>query len=380
MLCKPSSRRCPLQRRLARRRAGGVKSCVDSKRIRSCKTLRQQTCPPDKSLTENDAPTIKLAFRYHGTQQYSVTALTDSSGTIKERYAYDAYGNLSIFDGSGTARTSTAEGNRYTYTGREWDDVLDLYHYRARMYDSVSGRFLSRDPIGYSGSTWNLFELVQSSPLDSLDPSGLVQLCSELLCAKKRCIDKSSLSDSSKTLLKTLADNSFQECNNELAPYAVAEAVRLALLELGLDLQPDPFRVDEDKAGLTIHQILQILGSGINATPSVTISGSRAWTIRLPSGWELKIYEQPGGSFRAAVGNPTFSASHVVDAACWLSGVSPNGANSESYGGFVVHDAGYANQLEKLRKAGCGCLNASLFSQLLANPNFGPGPTIAPRN
>ncbi|QDV44436.1 tRNA3(Ser)-specific nuclease WapA precursor [Stieleria neptunia] len=173
MLCKPSSRRRTLQRRLARRRAGGVKSCADSKRIRSCKTLRQQTCSPDKSRTESDKSTIKFAFRYHGTQQYSVTALTDSSGTIKERYAYDAYGGLSIFDGSGTARTSTAEGNRYTYTGREYDDVLDLYHYRARMYDPIAGRFCSRDPIGYAGRSLSLYLFVGSNALKFVDPFGL---------------------------------------------------------------------------------------------------------------------------------------------------------------------------------------------------------------
>ncbi|QDV45599.1 tRNA3(Ser)-specific nuclease WapA precursor [Stieleria neptunia] len=173
MLCHRSFRRQTLQRRLARRRAGGVKSCANSKQIRSCKTLRQPTCLPDKSLTENDAPTIKLAVRYHGTQQYSVNALTDSSGTIKERYAYDAYGNLSIFDGSGTARTSTAEGNRYTYTGREYDDGLDLYHYRARMYDSIAGRFCSRDPIGY----WDgpaIYRGVRA--LTGLDPVGLAEV------------------------------------------------------------------------------------------------------------------------------------------------------------------------------------------------------------
>ncbi|WP_372726253.1 RHS repeat-associated core domain-containing protein [Novipirellula sp.] len=105
-------------------------------------------------------------------QQYSITALTDSSGTIKERYAYDAYGNLSIFDGSGTARTSTAESNRYTYTGREYDDVLDLYHYRARMYDSIAGRFCSRDPISFDGSRWNLFEYCGCSPVLRVDPRG----------------------------------------------------------------------------------------------------------------------------------------------------------------------------------------------------------------
>ncbi|QDV44431.1 tRNA3(Ser)-specific nuclease WapA precursor [Stieleria neptunia] len=111
-------------------------------------------------------------IHYVGTQQYSVTALTDSSGTIKERYAYDAYGGLSIFDGSGAARASTAEDNRYTYTGREYDDGLDLYHYRARMYDAMCGRFLSRDPIGFDGSLWNIYEFLDSTPLSSSDPNG----------------------------------------------------------------------------------------------------------------------------------------------------------------------------------------------------------------
>ena len=49
---------------------------------------------------------------YCCTQQYSVVALTDSSGAIVERYAYDAYdayGGLSVFDGSGAARTATSK-------------------------------------------------------------------------------------------------------------------------------------------------------------------------------------------------------------------------------------------------------------------------------
>ena len=109
---------------------------------------------------------------YHRTQQYSVTALTDLSGMVVERYAYDAYGNLSVFDRSGTARTATAEGNRYTYTGREWDDELSLYHYRARMYDPVSGRFLGRDPIGFAGGL-NGYSYVFGRPAVLIDPAGL---------------------------------------------------------------------------------------------------------------------------------------------------------------------------------------------------------------
>ncbi|MDV6034701.1 MAG: RHS repeat-associated core domain-containing protein [Phycisphaera sp. RhM] len=172
MFCHRSSRRQNLRQRLARTRARGVKPCADSKQRRSCKTLRHPTCSPGKSRPKNDASSIKFTVRYLRTNQYSITALTDSSGTIKERYAYDAYGGLSVFDGGGVARTSTAEGNRYTYTGREWDKVLSLFHYRARMYDPSSGRFLGRDPIGFEGSEWDLYQYADGSPRSVVDPSG----------------------------------------------------------------------------------------------------------------------------------------------------------------------------------------------------------------
>ena len=66
----------------------------------------------------------------------------------------------------------STNNNRYTYTGREWDAGLSLYHYRARMYDAVAGRFVSRDPVGFEGSQWNLFEYINSRSLVYLDPHG----------------------------------------------------------------------------------------------------------------------------------------------------------------------------------------------------------------
>lgn len=43
------------------------------------------------------------------------------------------------------ALTSSAQNNRYTYTGREWDSTMSLYHYRARMYNPALGRICSKD-------------------------------------------------------------------------------------------------------------------------------------------------------------------------------------------------------------------------------------------
>jgi RHS repeat-associated protein len=86
---------------------------------------------------------------YHRNQQYSIVGLTNAAGTLVERYTYSAYGTLGIYAASGTVRTSSTYANRYTYTGREWDVDLRLYHFRARWYDPATGGFVSRDPLGY---------------------------------------------------------------------------------------------------------------------------------------------------------------------------------------------------------------------------------------
>ena len=108
---------------------------------------------------------------YHRNQQYSIIAITNSDGSVIERYAYNAYGEVTRLRGNGTAPT-TNDANRYTYTGREWDAGLELYHYRARMYDPAAGRFCSRDPIGYADG-YNAYSYVRDCPLNLIDPEGL---------------------------------------------------------------------------------------------------------------------------------------------------------------------------------------------------------------
>ena len=115
----------------------------------------------------------EVALGYHRNQQYSITAMTTSSGAVAERYAYTAYGQPTILNASGTVLTSSAVGNRYTYTGREWDETLGLHHFRARWMSPLAGRFLGRDPIGYQGSSFNVYEFLESKSLDATDPSGL---------------------------------------------------------------------------------------------------------------------------------------------------------------------------------------------------------------
>lgn len=78
---------------------------------------------------DDDSPNAGVPSHYNRNQQYSIIALTDGVGAIAERYAYSAYGEPVVMDGAGTVTGSS--DNRYTYTGREWDSALELYHYRA---------------------------------------------------------------------------------------------------------------------------------------------------------------------------------------------------------------------------------------------------------
>ena len=100
---------------------------------------------------------------YHADGLGSIVAITDSSQTIVQHYDYDTFGQL-------TASDDFANG--YTFTGREWDDELGLYYYRARYYDAQIGRFISKDPIGFAGGDVNIYRYVGNQPVNWLDPFG----------------------------------------------------------------------------------------------------------------------------------------------------------------------------------------------------------------
>jgi RHS repeat-associated protein len=122
-----------------------------------------------------EEPSANERLFFHRSQQFSTVALTTSTATIAERYAYSAYGAPTVCNASGTDIGTSTKDNRITYTGREWDDELVLYHFRARLYDAGVGRFLGRDPIGYDGDSLNIYQFLQTRPLIFVDPTGLYQ-------------------------------------------------------------------------------------------------------------------------------------------------------------------------------------------------------------
>ncbi|WP_425216263.1 RHS repeat-associated core domain-containing protein [Tumidithrix helvetica] len=57
--------------------------------------------------------------------------------------------------------------------GAGFDSETGLYYYRSRYYDSVVGRFISEDPIGFAGGDANLYRYVGNSATNAIDPYGL---------------------------------------------------------------------------------------------------------------------------------------------------------------------------------------------------------------
>ncbi len=108
----------------------------------------------------------------------SVVALTDSTGTVVEKYKYEPYGATYILAPNGERRTTSSYGNAVLWTGQHYDPTTNLYLYQFRAYSPTLGRFLQRDPIGYVGGM-NLYEYVGSSAVGYFDPLGLKSNCSE---------------------------------------------------------------------------------------------------------------------------------------------------------------------------------------------------------
>lgn len=123
-------------------------------------------------------------YFYHLDDQYSVASLTDSNSNLVERYDYDAYGSVHLFDSADQPINTSAVGNPYFFQGRWLDEEYDLYCWRSRFYDAEVGRFISRDQIGIWGdasSYGNGYAFLGNDPYNFLDPEG-----EDRKCRKKR--------------------------------------------------------------------------------------------------------------------------------------------------------------------------------------------------
>lgn len=101
----------------------------------------------------------------------TVRDLANASGALLNHIDYDSFGRI-------LSQTNATVGDRFTFTGREWDADVGLYYYRARFYDAQLGRFISQDPIGFAAGDPNLYRYVGNGVLMATDPSGTTVVAS----------------------------------------------------------------------------------------------------------------------------------------------------------------------------------------------------------
>jgi RHS repeat-associated protein len=104
---------------------------------------------------------------YHHDKTGNVLALTDAGGSVTGAFAYTPYGSVSDHDGVATP-PFTAVGAYGVM-----DEGNDIFFMRNRFYDASTGRFLQRDPIGFSGGA-NPYVYLGNNPVDRIDPLGLI--------------------------------------------------------------------------------------------------------------------------------------------------------------------------------------------------------------
>jgi RHS repeat-associated protein len=105
----------------------------------------------------------------------SPIGISDSAGNLKEKLGYDAWGKRRTPDGSATPDSLDGITDNKGFTRHEMLDQLDLVHMNGRVYDPLTGRFISGDPLigdPMNGQGYNRYSYVLNNPTNLTDPTG----------------------------------------------------------------------------------------------------------------------------------------------------------------------------------------------------------------
>ncbi|MBI3867394.1 MAG: hypothetical protein HY299_02600 [Verrucomicrobia bacterium] len=123
--------------------------------------------PQGVQITTLNPQPLTLNYYYTRDHLGSIRELTDSSGNVRARYAYDPYGRR-------TKLTGDMETD-FGFAGMFWSTEASLSLALYRAYDPEVGRWLSRDPLPGAEMLQgpNLYPYVLNDPVNYVDPSGL---------------------------------------------------------------------------------------------------------------------------------------------------------------------------------------------------------------
>jgi RHS repeat-associated protein len=134
-----------------------------------CMRVHSQAAPTDPNLYE---PHWYVHDRLGSVRQ--VVKLNEFSRTqVENRYAYTPFGE------DLAAVTAETIANPFQFTGQWYDEEIEQYYLRARMYDPAIMRFTARDPLKNSPKTpltINKYLYCLNDPTNNLDLDGKMAL------------------------------------------------------------------------------------------------------------------------------------------------------------------------------------------------------------
>ena len=121
--------------------------------------------------------TYRIIADHLGSPRLVIDAAT---GDIAQRLDYDEFGNVILDTNPGF--------QPFGFAGGLYDPQTGLVHYGARDYDPGVGRWLTRDPIGFSGGDGNLYAYVGNEPVNKTDPRGLCADTYQCTCLRQPAV------------------------------------------------------------------------------------------------------------------------------------------------------------------------------------------------
>jgi len=104
-------------------------------------------------------------YYLHYDQVGSLRAVSDTNGNVVKEIVYDTFGNI-------LSDTNPSFKVPFGFAGGLYDPLTKLTHFGFREYDSFTGKWTAKDPIGFAGGDSNLYGYVLNDPVNLVDPEG----------------------------------------------------------------------------------------------------------------------------------------------------------------------------------------------------------------